>query len=159
MHKLGFIAVLVALGVFAAGCDSKVSQCNSLNKVINKGSEQLKKSMGSANQGDPKAIKDIAGQIKSLADEVGKVSLKDSKLKDFQKNYKELLEKFAKIFVDRAEAMDKKDTASVIEGQKRLVEVITTENEIIADINGYCSGGGGKGKGKKKHHGGKKKKH
>ena len=43
------------------------------------------------------------------------------------------------------------------EMQKRMAEVVSSENEIIADINGYCSGsgGGGKKKGKKSH----KKKH
>ena len=41
---------------------------------------------------------------------------------------------------------------------KRMAEVVSSENEIIADINGYCSGsGGGKSKKGKKHHGGKKK--
>ena len=154
MHKLGFVAVLVALGLFAAGCDSKVGQCNSLNKVINKGSEQLKKSTSAANKTDPKAYKEIADQIKTLAGEVGKVSLKDEKLKEFSKSYQDLLKSFAQVFVDLSAAMEGKDAAKAMEIQKRMAEVVSSENEIIADINGYCSGSGSKSK--KKH---TKKKH
>jgi hypothetical protein len=156
VRKLLSFALIAVLGVYFAGCDSKTGQCNALNKVINKGSKQLKDSVGGKT--DPKAFKDVAKQIKDISDEIGKVSLKDEKLKGYAKEYQELLGKFSTVFLDMADGMEKTDQAKLQAAQKALFEVVAAESPLIDNINDYCGGGGGKGKKSKGGGKGKKKK-
>jgi hypothetical protein len=129
-----FVGTTAATGLL--GCDSKISQCNRLIKVINDEQGPLKNATGS----DPAALKKLAETLDGVSKKVGTVELADEKLVGFRDEYKKMAEDLAKVSRDTAGALESNDPGKAAEAAKQMSSFGPRETELVNNINKYCSG-------------------
>jgi len=126
------------LGATACG-QKKISECNALIEVINKGVESLGKS--------PKAGADPSGtaELKSMADSMDKVAADAAKveltlpeLKKYSADYQTMAKDVAKAARDMAAAADAKDLAKINAAQGALDKAVKQEDPLVDQINKFC---------------------
>lgn len=88
------IAVVLSVGLLAAGCQNKVEQCNSLIDVINTGAEALEKA-GPTDVDNPDQAADQINSgirtIDSTVPQLEQLELKDDELKGYADEYKTMM--------------------------------------------------------------------
>jgi methyl-accepting chemotaxis protein len=127
---------LLALG--ACG-PSKVSECNELIAVINKGIESLEK--GQKAGADPSGtaeLKAMADAMDKVADEASKVNTTIPELKDFSGKYQQMAKDVAKSAREMAEAADGKDLEKMSKAQAAMETAVKQEDPLVDGINKFC---------------------
>jgi hypothetical protein len=142
-YQIVIAGVVGGLGLLfgTAACgQSKVSECNALIEVLNKGAANIDKGTKGI-QANPMATaeyKGLADAADKVADDASKVELKIPELKKFSTDYQAVMKEFAKTARDTATAVDAKDTTKMTTAANAMEKVGKQEETLIADINKYC---------------------
>ena len=126
-------------GTAACG-QSKISECNSLIEVLNKGAANIDKGTKavSANPMATAEYKGLADSANKVAEDAAKVELKIPELKKFSTDYQNVMKEFAKTAMDTASAVDAKDTTKMTTAANAMEKVGKQEETLISDINKFC---------------------
>ena len=130
------VAIIGLATATAAGCNDRISQCNSLISVINE--EQGKHKDLNGDNADE--LRKLGDALDTTSKRIGDVQVKDEKLKAFREDYKKMCEDLAKAARDAATAGDdpKKRESAI----KVMQGIGPREDKLVNDINTYCQGGG-----------------
>ena len=130
------VAIIGLATATAAGCNDRISQCNSLISVINE--EQGKHKDLNGDNADE--LRKLGDALDTTSKRIGDVQVKDEKLKAFREDYKKMCEDLATAARDAATAGDdpKKREAAI----KVMQGIGPREDKLVNDINSYCQGGG-----------------
>jgi hypothetical protein len=135
-------ALLVGAGLLAlaSGCgQSKISECNALIEVINKGVQSLEK--GEKASADPTGVADL----KSMADAMDKVAadaagvkLSIPELQKYSSDYQAMAKEVAKAARDMAAAAEGKDPEKINAAQATMEKAVKQEDPLVDSINKFC---------------------
>jgi hypothetical protein len=141
-YQVTMAALVVGAGALAlaAGCgQSKISECNALIEVINKGVQSLEK--GQKAGSDPSGVSDL----KSMADAMDKVAadaagvkLTIPELQKYSTDYQTMAKEVAKAARDMAAAADAKDPDKINAAQASMEKAVKQEDPLVDSINKFC---------------------
>ena len=135
------LLLLTALPLGGCGM-GKMADCNKFIDAANGAQEAVRKATSKAQASDnPVDTESVAQAMEKASKEISAVEMKDEKLRGFQKDYKEMLDKGAKACRDLASAAKSKNLGAITRAQTDLGAIGPQETKIAGDINGYCSGG------------------
>ena len=128
------VAAISLATATSAGCNDRISQCNSLISVINE--EQGKHA--DLNGDNAESFRKLGDALDETARRVGDVPIKDEKLKAFRADYKTICEDFAKAAREAAAGGD--DQKKHDEAVKAMQSIGPREDKLVNDINAFCQG-------------------
>jgi len=136
----GLVAGMGLLFGSAACGPSKISECNALIEVLNKGAQNIDKGTKAvaANPMATAEYKGLADAADKVADEASKVKLELPELKKFSTDYQNVMKEFGKTARDTATAVDAKDTTKMTAAANAMEKVGKQEETLINDINKFC---------------------
>jgi hypothetical protein len=130
-RRLACVPALSLALLFAAGCGSKVAECNKLIEVMNKEGTKF-----SGNASNPANFAKMADDLEAAAKAVGEVDVKTPELVKFRDDFK-------KMYMDVAGAVrgaSSGDPTKAMAALKPLAEMGQTSKKLTEDINKFCSG-------------------
>lgn len=135
------MAAAVAFVVAASGAcaQPKVTECNALVDVLNKGAKDIHERTNAITS-KPEAIaeyKALADSAEKVADEAAKVDIKNPELKKLASDYETALREFAKAAREIASA-EAKDIAKMNAAANAIEKVGKEEEQLVGDINKFC---------------------
>ncbi|MCC6558955.1 MAG: hypothetical protein IT372_39005 [Polyangiaceae bacterium] len=135
------MAALVALaGALAGGCgQSKISECNALIEVINKGVQSLEKGQKAGN--DPSGVSDLksmADAMEKVAADASAVKLTIPELTKYSADYQTMAKEVAKAARDMAAAAEAKDPDKINTAQAAMEKAVKQEDPLVDSINKFC---------------------
>jgi len=143
MRSSYIVAGLFLVGGIVAGTavcgQKKVTECNSLIKVINTGVQSLEK--GSKAADDPSGVvelKAMADAMDKVAGDAAKVELTVPELKKFADDYQKMAKEVAAAAREMATAADEKAPAKVSSAQERMEKAVKEEDPLVDGINKFC---------------------
>lgn len=135
-------ALLVGAGllVLGTGCgQSKISECNALIEVINRGVQSLEK--GQKAGSDPT----VAADLKAMADAMDKVAADASQVKltipeltKYSTEYQSMAKEVAKAARDMSAAAEAKDPEKINAAQAAMEKAVKQEDPLVDGINKFC---------------------
>lgn len=135
------VPLTAVISVLAVSCaESKVSQCNKIIKVTNEAVTQAKTVTRGGQASDPKAMLQAAEAMEKASKEMEAIPVNDAKLKDYQTGFIKMYRDTSKATRDFVKAFEKKDRSSAETALTNLQPYNTSEKQLVADINTYCSG-------------------
>lgn len=134
---------LVLMALPLGGCGmGKIAECNKFIEAANGAQEAMRKATSKVQASDnPADIESVAQAMEKAGKDISGVELKDEKLKGYQKDYKDMLDKGAKACREMVAAVKSKNLGAMKKAQTDLGAIGPQETKIVGDINGYCSGG------------------
>ena len=135
------MAAAVAFLLAAPGAcgQSKITECNALVDVLNKGAKDIHERTNAITS-KPEAIaeyKALADSADKVADETAKVDIKNAELKKLASDYQTTLREFAKAAREIASA-DAKDIPKMNAAANTIEKVGKEEEQLVGDINKFC---------------------
>lgn len=131
----GFFATL-ALALVCASCgQGKITQCNALIGVINKGVKNIDGNKGPA---DASGLKTVADTMDQIAAEAAQVKLSVAELQKFSTDYQGMAREVATAARAMAGALDAKDSGNVSNAQTAMEKAVKQEDALIEGINSFC---------------------
>ncbi|MDI1451204.1 hypothetical protein [Polyangium sp. 6x1] len=142
-HQSLFSAAILgaALLVGATACGKKkITECNQLIEVINKGVESLNKTPkgGGTDPTGANELKGMADAMDKVAAEAAKVELTEPDLKKYSAEYQTMAKDVAKAARDMAAAAEAKDLAKINSAQAALDKAVKQEDPLVDSINKFC---------------------
>lgn len=135
-------ALLIGAGLLAlvTGCgQSKISECNALIEVINRGVQSLEK--GQKAGSDPT----VAADLKAMADAMDKVAADASQVKltipeltKYSTEYQNMAKEVAKAARDMSAAAEAKDPEKINAAQAAMEKAVKQEDPLVDGINKFC---------------------
>lgn len=138
------VFLLAGLPLAAGACGAKkVTECNNLITVINKGVSDLDKGTKTEPkaEGDASGIaemKALAGSMDKIAEEASKVELSLPELKKFSADYQAMAREVATHAREMAAAAEAKDADKVKKAQEAMEKAAKQEDPIVDGINKFC---------------------
>ncbi|HSO00615.1 MAG TPA: hypothetical protein VLS89_20125, partial [Candidatus Nanopelagicales bacterium] len=124
----------------ATGCgQSKISECNALIEVINKGVQSLEK--GQKAGSDPTVAADLkamADAMEKVAGDASQVKLTIPELQKFSTEYQTMSKEVAKAARDMATAAEAKDPEKINAAQAAMEKAVKQEDPLVDGINKFC---------------------
>lgn len=135
------LLMLAALPLGGCGM-GKIAECNKFIEAANGAQEAMRKATSKVQASDdPANIESVAQAMDKAGKDITAVPLKDDKLKSYQRDYKDMLDKGAKACREMVAASRSKNLGTMKKAQRDLGAIGPQETKIVGDINGYCSGG------------------
>jgi secreted PhoX family phosphatase len=134
-HGILCAPLLAASLLLAAGCGSKIAECNKLIEVMNAEGSKL-----AAKGADPAALKKMADDIDAAAKTIGAVEVKTPELVKYRDDAKKVYTDVANAARSAATAMESADLAKVTAATKQLTDATQASSKLVSDINGFCQG-------------------
>lgn len=135
-------AFVAALGLVAGagGCgQNKVSECNALIEVINKGVQSIEKgTKAGTDQGGSSELKAMADAMDKVAADAAQVKLTTPELQKFSGEYQAMAKDVAKAARDLATAADANDAEKSNAAQSAIEKAIKQEDPLVDNINKFC---------------------
>lgn len=135
-------ALVAALGLVAGagGCgQNKVSECNALIEVINKGVQSIEKgTKAGTDQGGSSELKAMADAMDKVAADAAQVKLTTQELQKFSSEYQAMAKDVAKAARDLATAADANDADKSNAAQAAIEKAIKQEDPLVDNINKFC---------------------
>ncbi|KYF53860.1 hypothetical protein WMF18_10920 [Sorangium sp. So ce315] len=135
-------ALVAALGLVAGagGCgQNKVSECNALIEVINKGVQSIEKgTKAGTDQGGSSELKAMADAMDKVAADAAQVKLTTQELQKFSSEYQAMAKDVAKAARDLATAADANDAEKSNAAQAAIEKAIKQEDPLVDNINKFC---------------------
>ncbi|AKT39751.1 hypothetical protein [Chondromyces crocatus] len=135
-------ALLVGAGLLAlvTGCgQNKISECNALIEVINKGVQSLEK--GQKANPDPTGAADLkvmADAMEKVAADAAVVKLTLPELQKFSTDYQGMAREVSKAARDMAAAAEAKDPDKINVAQAAMEKAVKQEDPLVDGINKFC---------------------
>jgi len=125
--------------VLAAGCESKVDQCNAFIDEAND-SQNAYVALEAAIQ-SPASIKQRTDQLDASSKKLKDLKLGDAKLKDFRDRYVKQTDDFS-AGMKKIAGLAGKDAQGIEAAKigKELDDLAEKQDKLIAEINLYCTG-------------------
>ena len=134
------VGAALLMGVTACG-QKKISECNQLIEVINKGVESLNKTpKGGSDPTGAADLKSMADSMDKVAGDAAKVDLSIPDLKKYSAEYQTMAKEVAKSARDMAAAAEAKDLAKITAAQAALDKAVKQEDPLVDSINKFCQG-------------------
>lgn len=135
VRLLACVPVVSLSLLFAAGCNSKVAECNKLIEVINAQGTKL----------DPKgtdasAFTKLAADADSAATAIGAVEVKTPELVKFRDDMKKVFTDFGAAAKDAGAAMASQDLGKMTTVTTKLAEIGKQNAKLVTDVNNFCQG-------------------
>jgi hypothetical protein len=130
-RRLACVPALSLALLFAAGCGSKVAECNKLIEVMNKEGTKI-----ASAKPDPANFGKLADDLEAAAKAVGEVDVKTPELVKFRDDFKKLYTDVA----GAVRAASSGDPAKTMAALKPLADMGTTSKKLTEDINKFCGG-------------------
>lgn len=137
-----FAALVAALGLVAgaSGCgQTKVSECNALIEVINKGVQSIEKGTKvGGDQGGSADLKAMADAMEKVAADAAQVKLTTPELQKFSTEYQAMAKDVAKAARELAAAAEANDHDKSNAAQEAIDKAIKQEDPLVDNINKFC---------------------
>jgi hypothetical protein len=127
------IAALCACGLGG----NKVSECNKLIDVMNKGADQVRKAKA-AGATDVADLEKMATSMDDLANNVTRLSLTNADLKKRADSYATNARDMARAAREMAAAVRVKDRAKTVSAKAAIDKAVAAEQPLVNDINSFC---------------------
>ncbi|MRG91778.1 hypothetical protein [Polyangium spumosum] len=138
MLSAAILGAALIVGATACG-QKKITECNQLIEVINKGVESLNKTpKGGADPTGAAELKGMADSMDKVAADAAKVDLSIPELKKYSTEYQTMAKDVAKAARDMAAAADAKDLAKINSAQAALDKAVKQEDPLVDSINKFC---------------------
>jgi hypothetical protein len=131
VRRLAYVPALSLALLFAAGCGSKVAECNKLIEVMNKENTKI-----AALKPDPSGFGKMADELEASANAIGAVDVKTAELVKFRDDVKKLYTDVA----GAVRAASSGDPTKMAAALKPLAEMGTNTQKLVTDINAFCGG-------------------
>lgn len=137
-HSFGLVAIATGLSLLAAGCDTKVSQCNNLIKVANAATQEMQSLSQSKGPNRIEQMNQMADSLDKYAKEVQGLDIQDEKLKGFQQRLGDLYSGTRDASRELVAAANKKDVEAAKRSLQKMMTASQSEGTLVKDINDYC---------------------
>lgn len=141
-YQVTMAALVIGAGALAlgSGCgQSKISECNALIEVINKGVQSLEK--GQKAGSDPSGVNDLkamADAMDKVAADAAAVKLTIPELQASSTEYQAMAKEVAKAARDMATAAEAKDADKINTAQAAMEKAVKQEDPLVDKINKFC---------------------
>jgi methyl-accepting chemotaxis protein len=134
------LSCMLAFGVWVTGCgQKKVTECNSLIEVINRGVESLEQGRKAAGEsGGVEELRAMADAMDKVAEDAGKVELTLEELKAFSGEYQGMAKEVSQAARDLAKAAEEKDAKKINEAEDAMHTAVKAEDPLVDRINKFC---------------------
>lgn len=130
------IPTTVAIGFIVASCgESKLTQCNKLNQIINQADTATK----TAKTGKPAALRLAASQLEKVVLQLKAVEVEDEKLQGLQASFVTLHTDLSKSFRKMALSIEKQNPNEIKSSLKILKQARKQDTALVKEINTYCA--------------------
>lgn len=137
-----FAALVAVLGLVAgaSGCgQNKVSECNALIEVINKGVQSIEKgTKAGGDQGKAEELKAMADAMDKVAADAAQVKLTTPELQKFSTEYQTMARDVAKAARELAAATEANDLDKRDAAHAAIDKAIKQEDPLVDSINKFC---------------------
>lgn len=141
-YQVTIAAVVAAAGLFvsASGCgQKKLSECNALIDVINKGVQSLEKGQkAGADQTGIGDLKAMAEAMDKVAADAAAVKLETPELQRYSTDYQGMAKDVAKAAREMAGAVEAKDADKSNSAQAAMEKAVKQEDPLVESINKFC---------------------
>jgi hypothetical protein len=118
---------------------AKVSECNALIAVANKGVQSIEKgTKAGTDQGGSSELKVMADAMDKVAADAAQVKLTTAELQKFSGEYQAMAKDLAKAARDLASAADANDAEKSNRAQAAIEKAIRQEDPIVDGLNRFC---------------------
>jgi hypothetical protein len=139
-EQIKMAAAVAFLAAAPGACgQSKITECNALVDVLNKGAQDIH-ARTNAITSKPEAIaeyKALAESAEKVAEDASKVDIKNPELKKLSSDYQTTLREFAKAAREIASA-EAKDIPKMNAAANTIEKVGKEEEQLVGDINKFC---------------------
>jgi phosphate uptake regulator len=136
--------LIAAVSVLAIGCtQSKVSQCNKIIQIANEAVSEAKSVTNSGQTSDPQAMLEAADAMEKASQDMEAIDVRDETLQDYQAGFINMYQNTSQATRDFVTAFEKKDRSAAEAALTNLQQATTPEQQLVEDINTYCSGSTG----------------
>jgi hypothetical protein len=139
-QQIKVAAAVAFLSAATGACgQSKITECNALVDVLNKGAQDIH-ARTNAITSKPEAIaeyKALAESAEKVADDASKVEIRNPELKKLSSDYQTTLRAFASAAREIA-AADAKDIPKMNAAANTIEKVGKEEEQLVGDINKFC---------------------
>lgn len=138
LWALGF--VLAAGGLSLPGCgQKKVTECNALIQVINRGVDSLEQGRKAAGEsGGVEELRAMADSMDKVSEDAGKVELTLEELKGFSTEYQGMAKEVSRAARELAKAAEEKDAKKINEAEDAMHTAVKAEDPLVDRINKFC---------------------
>jgi hypothetical protein len=141
-YQVTMAALVAGAGALAlaSGCgQSKITECNALIEVINKGVQSLEK--GQKASSDPSGVNDLkamADAMDKVAVDAAGVKLTTPELQKYSTDYQNMAKEVGKAARDMAAAAEAKDPDKITAAQASMEKAVKQEDPLVDSINKFC---------------------
>ena len=129
------VCATVAIGLMVASCgESKITQCNKLNQLINQADAITK----TAQTGKPPTLRRAASELEKVVLQLKAVEVEDKKLQGLQASFVTLYTDLSKFFRKIADAIEKQDPAAIKTSLDFWPQARKKDIALVKEINTYC---------------------
>jgi hypothetical protein len=135
VRLLACVPVVSLSLAFAAGCNSKVAECNKLIEVLNAQATKL-----DPKGSDPSAFTNLATEAEGAAKTVSEVDVKTPEIVQFRDAMKKNLMDLGSAARDAGAAMQSQDIAKITGVTTKLGDISKQNAKLVTDVNNFCQG-------------------
>jgi hypothetical protein len=141
-YQVTIAAVVAVTGLIvgAGGCGQrKLSECNALVDVINKGVASLERSQKAGTDSNAATeIKPVADAMDKVAQDAAQVKLTIPELQKFSADYQAMAKEVAKAAREMAGAVEANNQEKITSAQAALDKAVKQEDPLVESINKFC---------------------
>lgn len=139
-RSLWALGCVLAGGALLSGCgQKKVTECNGLIQVINRGVDSLEQGRKAAGEsGGVEELRAMADAMDKVAEDAGKVELSMAELKTFSTEYQAMAKEVSKAARELAKAAEEKDAKKINEAEDAMHTAVKAEDPLVDKINKFC---------------------
>jgi hypothetical protein len=137
--------LLLLVGLLLTSCESKLSQCQKINRIHNKivlDSLELSKV---ATKGDLGAVLKSADVFAQGAQDMKAIDVSDSQLKEIKDQLMVMYQNSSQVTKQIMDSQRLKKNSEVVKGLEQLRQVASPEKNLVDGINNYCRSGSSSG--------------
>lgn len=140
-HYFVLLPLAATISLLTTSCtESKISQCNKINKIANQVVSQVKVISTSSQANDPKVTIQVAEVMEKASKEMAASQVNDPQLKDYQTSFIKMYRDSSKAARDFVGAFEKKNRPAAETALSNLQQASNLDRKLVTDINSYCSG-------------------
>jgi oligoendopeptidase F len=144
MRYFLIVPLTTAVSFLAIGCtESKVSQCNKIIQIANEAVSEAKSVTNGGQSSDPQAMLEAATAMEKASQDMASINVRDETLQDYQAGFVNMYQDTSQATRDFVTAFEKKDRSAAEAALTNLQQATTPEQQLVEDINTYCSGSTG----------------
>jgi hypothetical protein len=139
LQRIGITGMAIATVFIATGCTtSKVSQCASMNKIVNQTLNDTKDATKSGTDGGVPTIEKLVEIFARAAKDLDSVNVSDAKLKTYKSQFLTMYQDATEINKQLITSIKERKSTKVHEALRKSQNIFSPERDLTTGVTKYC---------------------